>query len=75
MARGKKHSLATKRRISLSQKGKKNSMYGRRHKTSTKIKLSRINSGKQNPMSGRRHSAETKRKISLAARRRRLKSK
>ena len=70
MARGRKHSLATKRKISQAQKGEKNSMYGRRHRTGTLKKLSRLNSGKGNPMFGRRHTETTRQKISLAARRR-----
>ena len=70
MARGKKHSLATRRKMSLAASGTKNPFYGKRHSTQTKRKLKNLFSGKNNPMFGRAHSAETKRKISLAARRR-----
>ena len=61
-----KHSTATKRKISLSQRGKKNSMYGKKHKKSSLEKMSKNNKGKKNPMYGQKHSAATKKKISLA---------
>ena len=63
----KKHSEATKRKISLAQKGRKNSFYGRAHKKSTLVKLAAKNRGKNNPMFGRRHSAAAKAKIRQAA--------
>ncbi len=65
-----KHSLATRNKISLAQKGKHNSMYGRHHSEKTLEKLSRDRSGKKNPMYGRHHSEETIKKIKLAIRRR-----
>ena len=70
MPRRQKHSLATKRKISQAQKGRKNSMYGKRHTSTTKSRLRRIFSGKNNPMYGKHHSAATKQKIRLAALRR-----
>ncbi len=66
----RKLSAATKRKISLSQRGKKNSMYGKKQTRLAKAKLSRRNSGKGNPMYGRSHSAAAKRKISLKAKQR-----
>ena len=71
----KKVSEATKRKISLAQKGNKNSFYGRRHKKVTLAKLAAMNGGKNNPMFGRRHSAATKEKIRQVALRRARKSK
>ena len=71
----KKHSEATKRKISLAQRGRRNSFYGRRHKKSTLAKLAAKNNGKNNPMFGRRHSAATKEKIRQAALKRARKSK
>ncbi|MEI8175980.1 MAG: NUMOD3 domain-containing DNA-binding protein [Candidatus Omnitrophota bacterium] len=65
----KRHlSEATKNKISLAQRGKKNSMYGKRHSKATLRKLSRTLCGDGNPMFGRRHAAATKRKISAALR-------
>lgn len=70
MARGKKHSAATKRKMSLAAQGTKNPFYGKHHSTQTKRKLKSLFAGKKNPMYGKKHSTETKRKISLAAKRR-----
>ncbi len=64
-------SAASKRKISLSQKGKNNSMYGKRHTREALKKIALASRGKNNPMYGRTHTAETRKKISLAARRRR----
>ena len=71
----KKHSAATKRKISLAQRGRKNSFYGRRHKKFTLAKLAVKNGGKNNPMFGRRHSVATIAKIRQAALKRVRKSK
>ena len=71
----KKHSEATKRKISLAQRGRKNSFYGRRHKKFTLAKLAVKNGGKNNPMFGRRHSVATIAKIRQAALKRVRKSK
>ena len=69
-----RQSEATKRKISLAQRGRKNSFYGRSHRTATLSKLSAKNRGRGNPMFGRRHSAATKAKIRQAALRRARKS-
>ena len=71
----KKQSAAVKRKISLAQRGRKNSFFGRAHKKSTLAKLAAKNRGKNNPMFGRRHSASAKEKIRQAALRRSRKSK
>jgi hypothetical protein len=71
----KKHSAATKRKISLAQRGRKNSFYGRRHKRSTLARLAAKNKGKNNPMFGHRHSAAAKEKIRQAALKRTRKAK
>lgn len=71
----KKHSEATKRKISLAQRGRKNSFYGHRHKKSTRALFSQNNRGKNNPMFGHRHSEATKEKIRRAALKRLRKSK
>jgi len=63
----KKQSEATRRKISLAQRGKKNSFFGRAHKKSTLGKLAAKNRGKNNPMFGRWHSAAAKAKIRQAA--------
>lgn len=63
----KKQSEATKRKISLAQRGRKNSFYGRAHRKSALEKLAAKNRGKNNPMFGRRHSAAAKEKIRQAA--------
>lgn len=65
----KKQSEATKRKISLAQRGKKNSMYGKKHKKSSLLKMSENNKGKNNPMYGKHHTKEAKKKISLAIKR------
>ena len=65
----KKHSAATKRKISFAQSGKKNSMYGKKHKKLSLLKMSKNNKGKNNPMHGKHHTKETKKKISLAIKR------
>ena len=70
----RKLSAATKAKISVAQKGTRNSMYGKRHSLQTIRRLSRIFSGRNNPMHGKHHTSEAIRKISLAARRRRLRS-
>lgn len=66
MATARKLSEATKRKISLAQRGTKNSMYGQRHSKDTLRKLSSNNRGKGNPMYGKRHSAAARRKMRLA---------
>jgi hypothetical protein len=60
---------SVKRKISLSQRGKKNSFYGKKHKKSAIEKISKATQGKNNPMFGKKHSEATKRKISLARKR------
>ncbi len=68
----KKRSLsaATKHKISLTQRGKKNSMYGKKHTPAALKKIRQASRGENNPMHGRTHTAEARKKISLAARRR-----
>lgn len=70
MVEGRKRSLATRRKISLAQKGRKNSMYGRRHTMGTRKRISFLNKGKGNPMYGKKHKSQTIAKMRLAARRR-----
>ena len=72
MPKGKKLPDLTKRKISLAQRGKRNSFYGKHHTAATKKKLRALVSGTKNPMYGKHHTEAVKRKISLAARRRRL---
>lgn len=62
-------SEAVKRKISLAQRGKNNSMYGRHHKKSSLLKISMSTRGSRNPMYGKHHTAQAKRKISIAVRR------
>ncbi len=52
MMTGRKHTEETKAKISKSQKGEKNHMYGKHLSDETKKKLSKIFSGKNNPMYG-----------------------
>lgn len=66
----------TKKKISDSQKGEKNHMfgkkgknnpnYGRTHSEETKKKISDAKKGKNNPMFGKTHTEEAKKKISKA---------
>ncbi len=67
----RKMASATKLKISLSQRGKKNSMYGKKHTVAALKRMQRANAGKNNPMHGRKHSAESIKKMILAIRRRR----
>ena len=64
--RKRKHSLATRKLMSLRARGKSNPFYGKKHRSETKRKLSFLNKGKKNAMYGKRHSAATKAKIRLA---------
>jgi hypothetical protein len=68
----KKMSQATKLKISLTQRGKNNSMYGLRHTKVALRKIQMATKGNANPMYGKHHSAETRKKISLAMRRSRI---
>ncbi|HOW34799.1 MAG TPA: NUMOD3 domain-containing DNA-binding protein [Candidatus Omnitrophota bacterium] len=70
MVKMRRHSTATRRKISLAQKGSKNSMYGRHQSIEVRKKLSSRNKGKGNPMYGRKHKPETIAKIRLLALRR-----
>ncbi len=65
-----KHSLKTRRLMSMKAKGKNNPFYGRRHSSTTKQKISAATRGKRNPMYGRKHTKETIQKIRLARLRR-----
>ena len=60
------HSEATKRKISVAQRGRKNSFYGRAHNPSTRAQWSRKRKGKNNPMFGKKHSAKTIAKMRAA---------
>ncbi len=60
----KKHTAATRRKISASQQGKKNSMYGKRHSKAALLKIGLASRGASNPMFGKNHSDKTRRKIS-----------
>jgi len=69
---GRKHSKATRLKMSLASRGKKNPFFGRHHTREVLKKIKRASQGSNNPMYGRRHTAETKKKISVAMRRVRL---
>jgi len=65
--RGQKRSDETRKKMSITQKGKNNANYGNTHNIETKRKMSK--SHKENPskskgMKDKKHSEETKRKIS-----------
>ena len=64
----KKHSAATRQKISHAQKGRKNSFYGRHHTKEARRRIKAATKGRNNPMFGRHHTAATKKKISLKAR-------
>ena len=72
MARGKKHSAATRGKIRRAQLGKNNSFYGKRHSMTTRRKISSLTAGKKNPMYGKHHTPAAIAKIRLAAKRRRI---
>lgn len=72
MIETRRHSLSTRRKISLAQKGRKNSMYGRHQPVAVRKRLSSLNKGRGNPMYGKKHRPETIAKMRLAARRRML---
>ena len=61
--KGSKRSKATRLKISLSQRGKNNSMYGKRHTAAALRLITRASRGKNNGMYGRRHSPQTIQKI------------
>ena len=56
---GKPHTVETKQKISLAEKGKINS-------ASARLKMSKAHLGSRNHMFGKHHTLETKQKISLA---------
>jgi len=60
----RKHAASTRRKISLAQKGRKNSMYGRHQSGPARRRISAATRGRKNPMFGRSHSAETRQLIS-----------
>lgn len=62
--RGKVLSEETKRKMSESQMGEKNHMFGKTHSNEARLKLRNANLGEKNPMHGRPRTDEVKRKIS-----------
>lgn len=58
------HSNETKIKMSNSQRGDKNAMFGKTHSEETRKKLSEVNKGENNPYYGKPHSEETKQKLS-----------
>ena len=64
----KKHSAKTRKKISLSLKGKNHPMYGKHPSVETIKRMSIAQSGDNHPMYGRHHSEETKKKMSIATR-------
>ena len=62
-----RHSEETKKILSESHKGEKNSMFGKTHSEETKKILSEKNSGEKSVWYGKHHTEETKIKQSLAA--------
>ena len=63
-----KLSEATKRKIGLANRGKRNPMYGKRHTQKALLQITQASRGKNNPMFGKAHTAATRKKISLKAR-------
>lgn len=57
--RGRKHSVETRRKLSIMWSGVHNNMYGRHHSEETKMKLSKMNSGKNNILSKKVRCIET----------------
>lgn len=70
--KGNRHSMASRKKISESEKGKKNHNYGKSPSVETRKKLSEARKGKycgeNHPMYGKSHSIETRRRISEAKR-------
>lgn len=62
--RGRTHSNETKKKISESQMGSKNSFYGKTHTEEARRKISESVSGEKNGMYGETHSDDVKKKIS-----------
>ena len=61
--RGKVLSGETKRKMSQSQIGEKNHMFGKTHSTEARLKLRNANLGTNNPMFGKSHSQEIRSKM------------
>ena len=63
---GFRHSEETRKKISESQKGENNPMYGKKHSEESRKKISEALKGENHPMYGKTHSEETKKKMSEA---------
>jgi hypothetical protein len=61
--KGKKLSFETRKKMSISKKGKLSHMKGKNLKKETRDKISLSLSGRKNPMYGKKHSKETKDKL------------
>lgn len=61
--RGKVLSEETKRKMSESQTGEKNHMFGKTHSNEARLKLRNANIGTKNPMFGKSHSQEIRSKM------------
>lgn len=62
----KTHSLISRKRISLSKKGKPSSNKGRKHTEQSRINMSLAHIGKRGSNTGNKHSEESKLKISIS---------
>lgn len=61
---GKKHSIETRKRISLAISGKNNPMFGKKRPQYVKDAVSKAHKNKQSPFKGKAHTEETKKMIS-----------
>lgn len=63
---GLRHSVETRKKMSIAKIGEKHPWLGRKHTEALKLKMSKSRMGKKNHFCGKHHSVETKRKISEA---------
>ncbi len=64
------HTKETRKKMSISKKGKPSNRKGKKSSTETKKKISDLTTGEKNPMFGRKHTEETRKKMSEAAKKR-----
>jgi group I intron endonuclease len=67
---GKKHSMQTRNKLSMGNKGNKNPMFGKTHSKETRLKISMANKGINSYMYGKVQPYEVRKKIGLAFRNR-----
>ncbi len=64
--KGHRHSIKTKRLMSVRAQGRKNPFYGKRHAAKSKQKISAAAPGKNNPTDSKDHTKKARLKMRLA---------